>query len=118
MLKALSQSFDVYLGCFVDDPFDWQYADKLDKYCKQKLLIKQDKTMAKIKGLKAFISGEAISVPYYFSQAMAKWTNGILAKEKIKEAKLLSDLIDGYPTNWISSYVVTEILTTSKGNMT
>lgn len=39
-----------------------------------------------------------------------------LTKEKIKEAKLLSDLIDGYPTNWISSYVVTEILTTSKGN--
>ena len=96
MLKALSQSFDVYLGCFVDDPFDWQYADKLDKYCKQKLLIKQDKTMAKIKGLKAFISGEAISVPYYFSQAMAKWTNGILVKEKIKQVFVYSSSMAQY----------------------
>lgn len=39
-----------------------------------------------------------------------------LTKEKIKDAKLLSDLIEGYPTNWISSYVVTEILTISDGN--
>ncbi len=96
MLKALSKSFDIYLGCFVDDPFDWQYADKLDKFCKQKLLIKQHKTLAKIKGLKAFFSGEAISVPYYYSSEMAKWSNHILASENIKQVFVYSSPMAQY----------------------
>jgi hypothetical protein len=90
MLKTLSQSYDIYLACFVDDPFDWQYADKLDKYCQQKLLIKQNKTLAKIKGLQAFISGEAISVPYYYSRKMAKWTSDIITVRNIKQVFVYS----------------------------
>ncbi|WP_039989055.1 TIGR03087 family PEP-CTERM/XrtA system glycosyltransferase [Paraglaciecola arctica] len=96
MLKALSQSFDIYLACFVDDPFDWQYADKLDNYCQQKLLIKQNKTVSKIKGLQAFISGEAISVPYYYSRRMAKWTNDIIAAHKIKQVFVYSSSMAQY----------------------
>lgn len=96
MLKALSQTYDVYLACFVDDPFDWQYADKLDKYCKQKLLIKQNKTVAKIKGLKAFLTGEAISVPYYFSRTMAKWTDDILARHNIEKLFVYSSSMAQY----------------------
>jgi sugar transferase (PEP-CTERM/EpsH1 system associated) len=96
MLKALANSFDVYLACFVDDPFDWQYVDKLDKYCKQKLLIKQDKTIAKIKGLKAFISGEAISIPYYFSAALAKWTDEVIEQHEIKQVFVYSSSMAQY----------------------
>jgi sugar transferase (PEP-CTERM/EpsH1 system associated) len=96
MLKALAKSFDIYLACFVDDPFDWQYADKLDKYCKQKLLIKQDKTIAKIKGLKAFVSGEAISIPYYFNRALASWTDAVIARHKIKQVFVYSSSMAQY----------------------
>ena len=96
MLKTLSQSYDIYLACFVDDPFDWQYADKLDKYCQQKLLIKQNKTLAKIKGLQAFISGEAISVPYYYSRKMAKWTSDIITVRNIKQVFVYSSSMAQY----------------------
>jgi sugar transferase (PEP-CTERM/EpsH1 system associated) len=96
MLKTLSQSYDIYLACFVDDPFDWQYADKLDKYCQQKLLIKQNKTLAKLKGLQAFISGEAISVPYYYSRKIAKWTSDIITVRNIKQVFVYSSSMAQY----------------------
>lgn len=96
MLKALSEFYDIYLTCFVDDPFDWQYADKLDKYCQQKLLIKQNKTLSKIKGLQAFISGEAISVPYYYNREMAKWTSDIITVHNIKQVFVYSSSMAQY----------------------
>lgn len=38
-----------------------------------------------------------------------------IKKEQLNEAKLLSDLISGYPTSWISNYVSVEILATCAG---
>lgn len=35
--------------------------------------------------------------------------------KKLKEAKSLKDLISGYPTNWITSYVSVELTTTTNG---
>jgi sugar transferase (PEP-CTERM/EpsH1 system associated) len=96
MLKELSQSYDIYLACFVDDPFDWQYADKLDHYCQQKLLIKQNKTLSKIKGLQAFISGDAISVPYYYSRKLANWSNDVIAVHNIKQVFVYSSSMAQY----------------------
>lgn len=37
-------------------------------------------------------------------------------KEKLNEARYISDLIPGYPTNWIIQYVSVEILATCNGN--
>ena len=39
-------------------------------------------------------------------------------KEKLVDARVLSDFIDGYPTNWITNYVSVEILATSNGKST
>ncbi|MEO5572304.1 MAG: TonB family protein [Bacteroidia bacterium] len=36
-------------------------------------------------------------------------------KENLNDAKLISDVIPGYPSNWITRYVSTEILVTSGG---
>jgi sugar transferase (PEP-CTERM/EpsH1 system associated) len=96
MLKVLSQTYDVYLACFVDDPFDWQYVDKLNHYCQKKLLINQNKTLSKIKGLQAFISGDAISVPYYYSRKMAKWTNEVIDIHNIKQVFVYSSSMAQY----------------------
>jgi sugar transferase (PEP-CTERM/EpsH1 system associated) len=96
MLKALSKTFDVYLACFVDDPYDWQYAHKLDKFCQQKLLLKQDKTIAKIKGLQAFITGQAISLPYYFSRKMEDWVTKTQAAHGIENIFIFSSSMAQY----------------------
>ena len=96
MLKALSKDFDIHLGSFVDDPYDWQYADTLDDYCASKLLLNQNKFWCKVKGLKAFLTGDAISVPYYFSGEMEQWVTDTLAEHKISKVFVYSSVMAQY----------------------
>ena len=37
-------------------------------------------------------------------------------KEKLQEARFVSDFVPGYPASWVSQYVSVEILVTSNGN--
>ena len=39
-------------------------------------------------------------------------------KEKLNEARFISDFLPGYPTKWITEYISVEILATSNGNTT
>lgn len=93
MLKALSEKFDIYLASFVDDPYDWQYADKLDQFCQQKLLLGQNKTLAKVKGSSAFLTGKAISLPYYNNGKMQSWIDKTLADYQIKNVFVYSSVM-------------------------
>ncbi|MDO6709178.1 TIGR03087 family PEP-CTERM/XrtA system glycosyltransferase [Aliiglaciecola sp. 2_MG-2023] len=96
MLKVLSEQFDIYLGSFVDDPYDWQYASKLDKYCKQVFLLGQNKTWAKVKGLTAFITGKSISEPYYANSKMQRWVNKTLDQQNITQVFIYSSVMAMY----------------------
>lgn len=102
MLKALSRDFDIYLGAFVDDPFDWQYTEKLDQYCAGKLLLNQNKLWSKIKGLTGFLTGNAISIPYYHDSKMRQWVNQTLVEHKIKNVFVYSSVMAQY-VNHLSS---------------
>lgn len=93
ILKALSQHYQVYLGSFVDDPYDWQYVSKLDEYCVESKLLNQNKMLAKLKGLTAFISGQAISLPYYASAQMQRWVNETLEGNHIKKVFIYSSVM-------------------------
>lgn len=96
MLKALSEHYDIYLGSFVDDPYDWQYADKLDEFCVEKLLLNQNKLWSKVKGLKAFVSGQAISIPYYYSAEMEQWVNDTITTQHITNVFVYSSVMAQY----------------------
>lgn len=55
------------------------------------------------------------SVPRELSfDLKARYTRPII-REKLENAKILSDFITGYPTNWITDYELTEILATCNG---
>lgn len=93
ILKALSQNFDVYLGTYIDDPYDWKFVDVLDKYCTQKYVLGQNKTLAKIKGLKAFLTNKSISEPYYHSEAMQYWVSQTVVQNNIRNIFVYSSVM-------------------------
>ncbi|OKY26707.1 TIGR03087 family PEP-CTERM/XrtA system glycosyltransferase [Thalassotalea sp. PP2-459] len=96
ILKKLSESYDVYLGCFIDDPFDKQYVSALNKYCVDVCAIVQNKTLSKIKGLKAFFTGQAITLPYYADTAMKHWVNRTFHQQNIKNIFVYSSSMAQY----------------------
>lgn len=82
LLKALAEQFDIYLACFVDDPYDWQYEDRLSQWCQDYLCVGQNKLVSKLKGLTAFVTGQPITLPYYSSRSLQAWVNNTMAQVK------------------------------------
>tara|TARA_B110000467_G_C18302024_1_gene472033 strand:+ start:201 stop:1475 length:1275 start_codon:yes stop_codon:yes gene_type:complete len=96
LLKKLSEQFDVHLGCFIDDPFDKQYAASLNKYCASVFHLDQNKTLSKIKGLTGFLTNKPITLPYYFDRKMQQWTDRIVAQENIQKIFVYSSSMAQY----------------------
>lgn len=78
LLKALSEQYEVHLGCFVDDDFDYQYVDKLAQWCVEYKCRPQKKWRAKLKGMTAFLTGQPITIPYYSDVQLQRWVDHTL----------------------------------------
>lgn len=96
ILKALSEQFDVYLGCFVDDPFDHQYESRLSQWCVQYKCVRQNKTTCKIKGLTSFFTNKPITLPYYADPELQQWVDVTLEQQKIDQVFIFSSAMAQY----------------------
>lgn len=96
ILKKLSEQYEIHLGCFIDDPFDKQYINSLKKHCASLFYLDQNKTIAKLKGLKSFFTNQPITLPYYFDKRMQQWTNRILLQENINKIFIYSSSMAQY----------------------
>ena len=52
LLKNLASRYRVFLGAFVDDPLDWEYAAKLNDWCESVQLFALNPKTAKLRSLK------------------------------------------------------------------
>jgi sugar transferase (PEP-CTERM/EpsH1 system associated) len=90
LLKALSEQYEVHLGCFIDDDFDYQYVDKLAQWCVDYKCRPQKKWRAKLKGLTSFLTGQPITIPYYSDVQLQRWVDHTLAKYQIDTVVVFS----------------------------
>ncbi|MBF9002157.1 MULTISPECIES: TIGR03087 family PEP-CTERM/XrtA system glycosyltransferase [Vibrio] len=95
-LKFLSEHFDIYLGCFIDDPFDHQYIKDVQRYCKESVFINLNSQLAKVRGLQAFITGKPITLPYYYHPKMQQWVTKVLNTQDIHKAFIYSGCMAQY----------------------
>lgn len=96
ILKFLSRHYDVYLGCFIDDPNDFQYQSHVSALCKDTIFVPLNPLMAKVKGFSAFLSGKPITLPYYSSGTMQTWVDKIIKQESINKALIFSGSMAQY----------------------
>ncbi|MGF1714768.1 TIGR03087 family PEP-CTERM/XrtA system glycosyltransferase [Photobacterium chitinilyticum] len=96
ILKYLSRHFDVYLGCFIDDPFDLQYQSKVKKYCKESLFISISPSFSKLKGASALLTGKPITLPYYSRKEMQQWVDSTIEQHQVSKAFVVSGCMAQY----------------------
>ena len=77
LLRHLSARYAIHLGAFVDDPEDWQYADALAPYCASTKLIPLNTRRAKLGSVSGFLTGEALTLPYYRHAGLKAWAHGL-----------------------------------------
>lgn len=79
LLKHLAQTHRVHLGAFVDDPTDWQYADKVRAVCASTYLAGIAPRWGKVRALTGLLTGEPLTLPFYRHAGMQKWVDSRLA---------------------------------------
>lgn len=98
-LKALAEKYEIYLGTFIDDPDDKQYIDALKAYCKDSCCVELDPKLSKLKSLSGFLSGEALSLPYYRDARLQAWVDKTIAEQNIERALIFSSPMAQYLSN-------------------
>lgn len=96
LLKELAKTYDVYLGCFIDDPFDRQYRDKLAEFCVEYCCPELPKLWSKIKGLTAFLRGTPITLPYYANNELTNWVEKTIELQQIDTVLVFSSSMAQY----------------------
>lgn len=92
-LKALAKRYRIRLGAFVDDKEDWQYAAELKKYCEDLFLVDLNPLLAKISSMEAFITGDALSLPYYKNNKFQSWVDDTIEQNKISKVLIFSSVM-------------------------
>ncbi|CAG1020189.1 polysaccharide biosynthesis protein PslH [Methylococcales bacterium] len=109
-LKALAEQYQIYLGTFIDDPDDRQYVEALKPYCKQSFCIDLHPKLGKLKSLAGFLTGEALSLPYYRSSAMQAWVDKIIAEEGVERALIFSSPMAQYLEKYPKLHVIADFV--------
>ncbi len=96
LLKALSRDYEVFLGCFIDDAFDYQYEEKLADWCVEYNCRPLHKTTATFKALRGFINQKPLTLPYYHDSDLQDWVDDTIKQQKISTVVLFSAAMAQY----------------------
>jgi len=82
-LKHLATRYRVFLGTFIDDPADWQHVEAMRNLCAEVHVEAIVPWAKRARSATGFLSGEALSIPYFRSGALGAWVDATLSREKI-----------------------------------
>ncbi|MBF0447534.1 MAG: TIGR03087 family PEP-CTERM/XrtA system glycosyltransferase [Magnetococcales bacterium] len=97
LLQFLARRYRIHLGAFIDNPEDWQHTTFLDEMIGGKsCYVGLNPRWSKIGSLSGFLTGEALTFPYYRNQQMAQWVDQILADHDIDQIVVFSAALAQY----------------------
>jgi sugar transferase (PEP-CTERM/EpsH1 system associated) len=99
ILKHFSQTHRIHLGCFIDDPVDWEYVPELQKLCADMHIAPLNQLTGRILSIRALFSGAPLNIPYFYNRALSEWTQNVFSQVKPKVAFAFSSQMAQYFLN-------------------
>lgn len=99
ILKMLQDLGPVYLGAFVDEAQDRQYESVLKSEVTRCFFPFLNKKTSLIRAGWGFLTGQALSVPYYYRSEMQKWIDDILTTYQPQSIVVFSSVMAQYVTD-------------------
>jgi sugar transferase (PEP-CTERM/EpsH1 system associated) len=96
ILSHLARRFRVHLACFIDDPADWAQTGPVREICGETLFVPLNPTLAKLRSLRALLSGEPLTRFYFDSAEVRNWVRARLANERPASAFVFSSAMAPY----------------------
>jgi sugar transferase (PEP-CTERM/EpsH1 system associated) len=82
ILRYLRKSYEIHLGCLVDDPRDLEHVPTVQALCADSYFAPLDRRRAKIGCLRGLLTGEPLSVTFYRDKGLAAWVRQVLQEVK------------------------------------
>ena len=80
LLEHLSESYRIHLGAFIDDPDDWNHAEKMRALCASTFLVGINPRWGKLRALGGLLTGDPLTLPFYRHTGMQHWVDRHLAE--------------------------------------
>lgn len=96
LLAHLATRFKVHLGTFVDDPEDWQHVETVKRLCGETYFASLHPFAAKLRSLRAFPAGRAMTLDYYRDAGMHAWVRKIVGTFPIDNVVVFSSAMAQY----------------------
>ena len=98
-LSHLAEHYRVHLACFLDDPQDRQYVERLEKLCAGCFVADLNPRLARLKSLAGLLDGSPLSLRYYRDEGLQSWVDELLAAGKIDNILVFSSAMAQYVMN-------------------
>ena len=96
ILKHLAPRYAVHLGAFVDIEDDFQYAGRLESMCASLCLRRLGRVRSRVRCLRGFVTGEALTIPFYRDQGMQQWVDEVIRRVGIRKVLVFSSAMAQY----------------------
>jgi len=80
IFRHLAQHHRMHLGCFIDDPADWEHVPEIKKICASSLILPLNPPRARLRSAVGFVTGEALTLPYFRRRAMSRWVAATMGR--------------------------------------
>jgi len=84
MFRHLAQTHRMHLGCFIDDPADWEHLPALKAMCADLACFPLDPRRARLKALLRLRPGQPLSLGYFHDRRLQRWVDAKLADPAIE----------------------------------
>ena len=98
ILSHLSQRYRVHLACFIDDPDDWRHVDRLREICGECHFAELKPSIAKLRCLSGFVTGEALTLPFYRDARLGAWVRDLVGRREVGRCYVFSSAMAQYVT--------------------
>ncbi len=78
ILKYLTQWYDIYLGCLIDDPADAKHIDTIRAMCREVHVASLNRRVAKLTCLRGLLTGESLSVTFFRDHGLTTWVEHVV----------------------------------------
>ncbi|MEO5373976.1 MAG: TIGR03087 family PEP-CTERM/XrtA system glycosyltransferase [Alphaproteobacteria bacterium] len=92
-LRHLAGRFRVHLGCFVDDPLDWDGVETLRALCADTHFAPLDRRRARVTCLRGLLTGAPLTTTYFQSRRLQAWVDRVLRETRPQVAVMCSSMM-------------------------
>lgn len=96
MFRHLAQTHRMHLGCFIDDPADWEHLPVLQAMCADHACFPLDPRRARLKALLRLRPGQPLSLGYFHDRRLQRWVDAKLADPAIERVFVYSSAVAAY----------------------